>query len=158
MLNQVNLQSTLKTIPWFLELSPESMRRLAALAEVRLFEPGEIVYSEGEQHPYTYIILEGKVCLESYVPGRGILPILTLESLDVVGWSSMTPVVRQKNSTARVVEKTKLLAFHADTLMNLCKTDCELGFVIMKRLANIVASHMINHRLRLLELLTNQNG
>jgi len=117
-----------------------------------------VIYAEGEKHPFMYVILEGKICLDSYVPGCGILPIFTLESLDVIGWSSMTPVVRQKNSTARVLEDAKLVAFNADALMGLCKEDNALGFIIMRRLANIVASHMINHRLRLLELITHQNN
>ncbi len=111
----------------------------------------------GDQHPYLYIILEGKVSLDSYVPGRGKLSLVILEYLDVLGWSSLTPVVRQKNSTARVLEHTKLLAFNAKLLMEICEKDCDLGFIIMRRLANIVATHMLNHRLRLLELLTSQN-
>lgn len=158
MLNLADTTSMLKTIPWFFELSPESMKNLASIAEFRTYNHGEIIYAEGDQHPYMYIILDGKVSLESYVPGRGVLPLFTLEYLDVLGWSCMTPVVRQKNSTARALKTTKLLAFHGEPLMDLCEKDCELGFVIMRRLANIVASHMLNHRLRLLELITYQNG
>lgn len=157
MFNLANITSTLKTIPWFFDLSPGSMKNLASIAEFKSFKPGDIIYAEGDQHPYMYIILEGKVSLESYVPGRGELPLFTMEYLDVLGWSSMTPVVRQKNSTARVLDSTKLLAFNAKLLMELCENDCELGFIIMRRLANIVASHMLNHRLRLMELITCQN-
>ncbi|MFW5714292.1 MAG: cyclic nucleotide-binding domain-containing protein [Brevefilum sp.] len=156
MLNQADLTSTIKTIPWFLELSPESLQRLVAIAEVRSFEEGEIIFSEGEQHSYLYVILEGQVSLESYVPGHGSMPILTAESLDVIGWSSLTPVVRQKTSTARALKHTNLLAFHAKSLMATCETDCDLGFIIMRRLANIVASRMLNHRLHLLGIISSQ--
>ena len=156
MLNQADLTSTIKTIPWFLELGPESLQRLAKIAEVRSFEKGETIFSEGEQHPFLYIILEGRVSLESYVPGHGTMPILTAESLDVIGWSSLTPVVRQKTSTARVLEHTNLLAFHAERLISVCEADCDLGFIIMRRLANIVASRMLNHRLHLLGILSCQ--
>jgi hypothetical protein len=41
--------------------------------------------------------------------------------------------------------------------MKICETDCDLGFIIMRRLANIVASRMLNHRLHLMRLITNQN-
>lgn len=157
MLNQADMTSTIRTIPWFLDLVPESLQRLVNIAEIRSFEQGEIIFTEGEQHPYLYIILEGQICLESFVPGYGTLPILKAESLDVIGWSSLTPVVRQKTSTARVLEKTTLLAFKADKLMTLCESDCDLGFVIMRRIANIVASRMLNHRLHLLGLLTAKN-
>lgn len=156
MLTQVDLSSTMKSIPWFLDLSNESLQRLTDIAELRYIEAGEKIFSEGEKNPYLYVILEGKVCLESYVPGRGSLPFLTVESLDVIGWSSLTPVVRQKTGTAVAVEPTRLLSFHADELMDLCERDCDLGFVIMRRLANIIASRLLNHRLHLLELISCQ--
>ncbi len=157
MLNQADLTSTIKTIPWFLELAPDSLQRLTKIAEIRTYERGDVIFSEGEQHPFLYIILEGRVCLESYVPGHGSLPILTAESLDVIGWSSLTPVVRQKTSTARVLERANLLTFPADRLMAVCELDCNLGFIIMRRLANIVASRMLNHRLHLLGILSCQS-
>jgi len=156
MLNQTDITSMLKTIPWFLDLSPQSLQLLTEIAEVHSFNTGIVIFSEGEKHPYLYIILEGKVQLESFVPGRGSLPHLTAESLDVIGWSSLTPVVRQKTSTARALERTTLLAFSAESLMNACEADSNLGFIIMRRLANIVASRMLNHRLHLLGILSSQ--
>jgi len=154
--NQVDLTAILKKIPWFLDLSPTSLTRLANLAKISNFQINQIIFQEGEQDPHLYVILEGKVLLESYVPGHGPLPYCTVESLDVIGCSSLTPVVRQKTSTARVLDRTTLLTFPAERLMALCDADCELGYIIMRRLANIVASRMLNHRLQLLRLLTAQ--
>ena len=156
MLNLAEITTAIKSIPWFLELSPESIQRLSVIANIVAFEDGEIIYHEGDKHPYFYVVLEGKVRLESYVSGRGSLPIFTAESLDVISWSSLTPVVRQKTSTARVIAPTKLLAFHADDLMECCEVDCELGFVIMRRLSNIIASRLLTHRLHLLEIISCQ--
>ena len=68
----------------------------------------------------------------------------------------MTPVVRQKTGTARVIEPAQMLALDAETLMELCESDCDLGFVIMRRLANIVASRFLTQRLQLMELLACQ--
>jgi CRP-like cAMP-binding protein len=136
MLNQADITKAIKSIPWFFELKPESVHRLTSITDIRMFDAGEVIFTEGEQHPFLYVVLEGKVRLESFVPGRGTLPIFTAESLDVIGWSSMTPVVRQKTSTARALEPVTMLAFSAEALMELCETDCDLGFVIMRRLAN----------------------
>ena len=156
MLSRAEITTTIKSIPWFLDLSNESLQRLSGIAEMKSYNSGDVIFSEGEKHPYLYIILEGQVCLKSYVPGRGHLPYLTAESLDVIGWSSLTPVVRQKTGTAVAIEPTRLLSFHADELMDLCERDCDLGFVIMRRLANIIASRLLNHRLHLLELISCQ--
>lgn len=156
MLNQAELTSAIKSIPWFLELNSENLQRLTSIANVRSYQTDEVLFSEGEQHGNLYIVIEGKVQIESFVPGYGSLPIFTAESLDVVGWSSLTPVVRQKTGTARVTETAKLLVFDAEQLMELCEEDCDLGFLIMRRLANIVASRLLTHRLHLLELITSQ--
>lgn len=157
MFSQAETTTAIKSIPWFFDLSTESIQRLNSIAEIVSINKGNLIFEEGDQHPFVYIVLEGKVRLESFVPGRGSIPILTAESLDVVGWSSMTPVVRQKTCSARVIEDTRLLVFNADNLTTCCEKDCELGFVIMRRLANIVASHLLNHRLHLLEMITEQD-
>lgn len=156
MLNQSEITATLKKIPWFLDLSPSSLESLAELASISTFFADDIIFKEGERDPYLYIILEGKVRLESFVPGHGSLPYCTVESLDVIGCSSLTPVVRQKTSTARALERTTLLTFPAADLMALCESDCDLGYVIMRRLANIVASRMLNQRLHLMKLVACQ--
>jgi len=157
MLNQAEITTIIKSIPWFLELSSESIRRISSVADVVSFETEDVIFSEGEKHPYLYVVLEGKVCIESYVPGYGSLPIFTAESLDVIGWSSMTPIVRQKTGTARVLEPTRLLVFKGKALMELCEGDRDLGFIIMCRLANIVASRLLTHRLHLLKIITDQD-
>ena len=158
MLNRVDLTATLKKIPWFLELSPDSLNRLADLADLSTIHVDEVIFTEGEQHAFLHIIISGKVSLESFVPGYGSLPYCTVEPLEVIGCSSLTPVVRQKTSTARAVEQTTLLSFQADSLMALCESDCDLGFIFMRRLANIVASRMLNLRLHLLKLLACQKN
>lgn len=150
------ITSSIKAIPWFLDLTPEEIQKLAAIAELKSFNAGEVIFDEGQQHPYLYVILEGRVLLESFIPGHGVLPVYTAESLDVIGWSSLTPVVRQKTSSARVLKNTKAICFHAESLMELCGSECEIGFLIMRRIANIVASRFLIHRLHLLELIASQ--
>ena len=156
MLNHAEITTALKSIPWFFDLSPESINRLGSIADIVSFNPGNLLFSEGAQHPYLYVVLEGEVRLESFVPGRGTLPLFTAEALDMVGWSSITPVVRQMTCTATTLTSTTLLKFNAQALMSCCEEDCELGFIIMKRLANIVASRLLTHRLHLLEIISCQ--
>lgn len=156
MLNQAEISATIKSIPWFFDLSQQNINYLSEIASIKFFEPGDTIFSEGDQHPFLYIVLNGKINLESFVPGHGMVPILLAEPLDVIGWSSCTPIVRQKTCTAHVVTPTRLLAFQAETLMKCCEAKPELGFIIMRRLANIVASRLLNHRLHLLEIISCQ--
>ncbi|NLN71072.1 MAG: cyclic nucleotide-binding domain-containing protein [Chloroflexi bacterium] len=154
MYNQVDIATAINSIPWFFNLSQGSINRLCSIASVVSFQSGHVIFNEGEQHPNFYIILIGKVRLESYIPGRGLMPLFTAEALDVVGWSSLTPVVRQTTCTAIVESTTNLLRFNAKALTACCEEDCDLGFVIMRRLTNIVASRLLAHRLNLLEIIS----
>jgi len=153
MLNQVGMIATLKSIPWFHDLSPESIQNLLKAAEIRSFERDDVIFTEGELNQFLYVILKGRIQIESFIPGHGLQPIYIAEPLDVIGWSSLTPVVRQNPSSSRVIEKSRLIAFRAEKIQHLCEIDHELGFIIMRRVANIVASCMLNHRIKLLGLM-----
>lgn len=157
MRDQAALITTIRSIPWFNDLSSASVQQLSLIAETKSAEQDSIIYDDGGQHGYMYIILSGRIQIESTFPGYGFLPIHFAEPLDVIGWSSLTPVVRQNPDCARALENSKLLAFHAPELKQLCEVNHEIGFNIMNRLANIVASSLLNYRLKLLGLITPKN-
>jgi CRP/FNR family transcriptional regulator, cyclic AMP receptor protein len=58
-----------------------------------------------------YVLLEGQVVLEIEVPTRGQVQIYTAEVLDIIGWSSMTPIVRQRTASARATQPCLLIGF-----------------------------------------------
>jgi len=144
--------AALEEIPWFRELKPEHLQRLAAIAKLRDVASGEILFKEGEKEDYLYVVMEGRVALEIYVPHRGRVRIFTAEPMDVVGWSSVTPVVRQRTASARAVLAGKMLALEAESLRRLCDEDHDLGYVIMRRMANVVAARLLTTRLQLLDM------
>ena len=144
--------AALEEIPWFRELNAEHLQRLAAIAKLRDVAPGEILFKEGEKEDYLYVVMEGRVALEIYVPHRGRVRIFTAEPKDVVGWSSVTPVVRQRTASARAVLGGKMLALEAESLRRLCDEDHDLGYVIMRRMANVVAGRLLTTRLQLLDM------
>jgi CRP/FNR family cyclic AMP-dependent transcriptional regulator len=101
MADRQELVDALQTIPWFQELSTEHFNKLLEIAITREYEAGQVIFHEGDKEDYLYIVLEGRVAIEMSVPGRGRMRILTAEPMDVVGWSSVTPVVRQRTAGAR---------------------------------------------------------
>jgi CRP-like cAMP-binding protein len=111
------------------------------------------LFHEGDREDYLYILLEGQVVLEVEVPTRGQVPIYTAEELDVIGWSSMTPIVRQRTASAKATRPSLLLAINNKLLMQFCDEDHTLGYVIMRRLANVVANRVLTTRLCLIEII-----
>jgi CRP/FNR family cyclic AMP-dependent transcriptional regulator len=146
------LVDVLQAIPWFQELSDEHFKKMCAIAHLVNMDKDTTIFSEGEKDESLYIVIEGRVAIEIYSPMRGRLRIFTAEPMDVVGWSSVTPVVRQRTASARAVLDTRLAVVDGQALRNLCDEDYELGYKIMRRIANVVAARLMVTRLQLLDV------
>lgn len=156
MLQQIDHSHLLRSIPWFMDLNPDQLDRLAAIAETCHAEPGEVLFHEGDRKGRLYIVIEGQVEITYQIPSRGQLAIFTAEPLDIIGWSSMTPIVRQLVGSAVAKTNATLLSFDGGTLRLLCDEDHDLGYVIMRRLANVIASRLLVTRLTLTDLLVHE--
>lgn len=150
--SQNELVDALQAIPWFQELSDEHFQKICAITHLVDVDQGTTLFNEGDRDENLYIILEGRVALEIYSPVRGRIRIYTAEPLDVIGWSSVTPVVRQRTASARAVLDSRLAAIDGLALRQLCDQDCELGYKIMRRIANVVAARLMVTRLQLLDV------
>jgi CRP/FNR family transcriptional regulator, cyclic AMP receptor protein len=157
MLKETGLIETLKNIPWFFELKPASFERLLSIAELRDLPAGQILYHEGERAIDFYILVAGQIAIESQVPHHGCVCTFTAGALDVVGWSCLTAFTRQRTSSARATTDCRLIAMNGEELRKLCDEDHDLGYIIMRRLTNIIVSHMLTTRLHLYDLIIQDN-
>ena len=103
MTTQKELTDALQTIPWFHGMTTEHFEKVLKIAKFFKYEPGQVIFHEGDKEDYLYIVIEGRVAIEIFVPGRGRMRIYTAEPTEIVGWSSATPVVRQRTAGARAV-------------------------------------------------------
>lgn len=150
---QADLSNILRRIPWFTDLRPAQLDCLASIAKLHELETGDVLFKEGDREDYLYVLLEGQIALDVEVPTRGQMTFYMAEILDILGWSSMTPIVRQRTATARATQRCMLLGINTKLLQQLCDEDHDLGYVIMRRLANVVASRMLTTRLALLDMI-----
>lgn len=151
---QAGLTSTLHRIPWFVDLAQSQLECLASIATLFEMEAGDILFKEGDREDYLYILLEGQLVLEMEVPTRGQVPFYTAETWDIIGWSSLTPIARQRTASVRATKPCVLIGLNSKLLQQTCEEDHELGFVVMSRLANVVANRLLTTRLCLLEIIT----
>lgn len=153
MIIPADLSKILRRIPWFVDLSAAQVDCLASIATQQTLEAGDLLFREGDREDYLYVVLEGQVVLEVEVPTRGQVPVYTAEALDVIGWSSMTPIARQRTASVRATQITTLIGFNSKLLQQLCEEDHDLGYIIMRRLANVVANRLLTTRLCLLDII-----
>jgi len=148
------VEQALRTVPWLDQLEELALERLLKISRIMRLEADEILFSEGDKEDYLYILIEGRISLEMNVPGRGNTHIYTAEPFDIIGWSSVTPVIRQRTATARSLSPAMLVALDAIKLRQLCDDDSKIGYVLMRRLANIIAMRLLVTRFQLVELLS----
>jgi len=154
-MTQEELISILQTIPWYQELDPKHFNKLVGISSLIEVEAKQDLFREGDPEDYLYIVVQGRVAIEIMIPGRGRMRIYTAEPMDVVGWSSITPVVRRRTAGAQAVLPSCLIRQDAASLRQLCEEDHELGYIVMRRMANVVASRLLTTRLQLLDMFAN---
>ena len=132
-------------------LKPEHLEKLATMATEVEFPTKATIFQEGELSDKVYLIVDGKVAVEIFVPSRGRVTILTLRNRQMLGWS---PLFEDKSNTAsgRAMVPTKTLALDAKQLRNICKEDHELGCAIGWRVAETISSRLKATRLQLLDI------
>jgi CRP/FNR family cyclic AMP-dependent transcriptional regulator len=150
--NTKEIVEVFQTVPWFQELEPNHFDKLIGIASLIDLEAGQKLFSEGDKEGCLYIVLEGRVAIEMSVAGRGRVRIYTAEPMDIVGWSSITPVVRQRTAGAVAVLPSRLACLDGSKLRILCEEDHALGYIVYRRLANVVAARLLTTRLQLLDM------
>jgi CRP-like cAMP-binding protein len=151
--NRLSLIKDIQNIPWFHELTPIQIDRLADISMIHTLQPEEVLFQEGDRVENLYIILSGEVLFENYIPTMGNHAVSHAESLDVIGWSCLTPIVRQRTATVKALKLARLVSIKGDDLIKLCEEDSDLGYIIMRRVANIVATQFLSTRLHLYEII-----
>ena len=132
-------------------LEPRHLIKLASMATDLTFEEGDTIFHEGDTGGKIYLVHEGRVALYIHVPGRGRVTILTVEPGRLLGWSSLFPP-HHKTASARAMTFTRIMAIDASDLWAACRTDYELGYSIMCRVAEAITSRLIATRLQLLDM------
>lgn len=134
----------------FAGLNDQERAQIAAIAREENYEAGDLICTEEEQADRLFILCQGRVQvhvrLRSALEPDGEMTIQEVEPGRVFGWSSL---VKQQRFTAsaRALQPVTVLAIPADELMALFDRNARIGFVVMKQLAEVIASRLRHMRL-----------
>ncbi len=146
-----DLEEVVAEHPFLQGLNPHQFRLLSDCAMFTKFEPGELIFREGDPANRFYLIQKGKVMLESHVGSRGRVPVQTVESGEVLGWSWLFPPYFW-HFDARAVEPTEAIFFYGTPLRDECENDHDLGFELVKRMAEVMMKRLQATRRQLMKL------
>jgi CRP-like cAMP-binding protein len=99
------------------------------------FHAGGIIFREGESANRFYLILRGKVGLESSTLGEPI-QIEEIHDGDLLGWSWLFRPMPGISPRAR--EETDAIFFYGTILREYCEKDHSLGFELFKRMSVVM--------------------
>ncbi len=136
--------------PFLRDLSQQHVQRLLAGASVVEFEPGEIIFREGDPANRFYLVESGEVELESRAAGCGPVRLETLHEGEALGWSWLFPGFAWRFQ-ARAVQATRAICCNGAHLLVEAESDYDFGYELMKRVSQIVIHRLQAGRERLAE-------
>jgi CRP-like cAMP-binding protein len=136
--------------PFFMGMIPRHLQQLAEAAIQLQFEEGENIFAEGSPANRFYLILKGKVVLEAEMADRTMIAVQTLGPGDDLGWSWLFPPYSMHFS-ARALEPTTTIFFYGTRLREQCEEDHELGYQLMKRIAEVATKCLHATQAKLME-------
>ncbi|MEW6155870.1 MAG: cyclic nucleotide-binding domain-containing protein [Verrucomicrobiota bacterium] len=146
---QTVIVEAIRNHPFFRGLSSEYVRVLADAAMLTEFAKDQSVFEEGDPANRFYLILEGKVALESQTEGLDPVQLQTIGAGEVLGWSWLFPPYYW-HFDARAIEPTRAIFFYGTRLREKAEEDPEFGYELMKRTAYVVIQRLRMARQQLL--------
>lgn len=145
-----SLEDLLSRHPLFTDLPHEYSAVLLESAREVVYEPGQVIFREGDTADGFFLVLEGKVVLEAFNIQYGSTPVQELEAGEVFGWSVLVPPHRWRLD-ARAAERTRLAVLDGEQLRLACEKDPGLGYALLQRFAMILDQRLQAVRRQLVE-------
>jgi CRP/FNR family cyclic AMP-dependent transcriptional regulator len=145
------METLVGEVPALAGLEDAYLELVAGCAQNIRFETGSNLFREGDAADRFYAIRQGSVALEIHVPAREAVILETLHEGDLVGWSWLFPPYRWAFD-ARALEGVSAIAFDGACLRGKCESDHDLGYELMRRIAEVIIERLQATRLRLLDV------
>ena len=122
----------LKSVDIFSHATVEELGRVAALTEEVHFEPGETIFRQGEPTDAIYLILAGRVTIESN--GRIVREITDRQAFGTVAALDRNPAVH----TLKAMDAVHALKLYAQDFDDILSLDFELVRAVLHALCRLI--------------------
>ena len=136
--------------PFWTGLNPHYFDLLNGCATFERFGVDQSIFKEGGNADQFYLIQNGRVTLDAFVPGRGVITVQTVSAGDALGWSWLFPPY-QWHFTARGSDVTEAIVFAAKTLRDEAEQNHGFGYELIKRVSKLLLQRLQETRLLLVD-------
>ncbi|MEJ2046672.1 MAG: cyclic nucleotide-binding domain-containing protein [Dehalococcoidia bacterium] len=131
----------LKRSDLFRELKDEQIKSIAEMCVPEVFEPGAIIHRQNTILNEIRVIEEGLVALVLELGPLSHRQLTAATNFETIGWSAVVPP-HVATTTAKAVERTKVLTFKGQDIVKLCETNCRVGCPIYQGVSRVVADRL----------------
>lgn len=132
----------------FARLDPQSLQKLAVIADEQTVPAGQTIFAESDPAEYLYLIVRGEVNLACEL-GNGELRVVdTLVDGELAGWAAFVEPYRCR-TLATAVKDTHLLRIQAAELRSFCNADHALGKQLLTQVVQMLSSRLNSARVQL---------
>ena len=118
----------------FQGLNDSEIKQVLSVGQVRAYNPGDIVFKEGDEAVHIYVVEEGK--LDIRTPEKQT--VYTASAGDILGWSAlMLPYMRTASAVA--VEKSRVVIIDQAKLQEFCEQNPSIGYKITRNTGRMIA-------------------
>jgi toluene monooxygenase system ferredoxin subunit len=132
----------------------EELAKIAEICEETIYTNGTMIFHEGDQAEFLYILLEGKVVIRLQLTSRpeSVTVAVITKTNQSFGWSS---VVAPYHYTAGALCEADctLLRIPGKELIQMLQNEPISGVVVMRRIAEVISNRLRNSRQVLLKSL-----
>jgi CRP-like cAMP-binding protein len=118
------------------DLDPHHLHRLAGLALEAYFDRRHVVFHEGDDNGFFYLLVSGSIVLKS---GEDVVQILGPG--DALGWSALIEG-EQKHFQAEALTDVTALAFDGAELRRISNAHPDFGYALLKRLFPVLVQRL----------------
>jgi CRP/FNR family cyclic AMP-dependent transcriptional regulator len=129
-------------------LSDWQLERLAAHGNRSMFHAGRRIFNEGEPAEHLWLIVDGKVVVDTDTAEHGHAVVDTLGPGAMLGWSWLLPPHRW-HFGAVAVETTQTVELDGSAVRELCHNDPMLGYQLALAVIHVVTDRLQATRRRM---------
>ncbi len=122
------------------KLSDQMLEKILPTINVLKLRQQEIIFDEGDEARYFYMLQWGKVLLEKRISQQITVSLGAIKPGFSFGWSSI--FFEPYSFKAICAETSEILMINAEGFLNLMKEDHSMGFHMMRSLTRVMKNRM----------------
>lgn len=153
----------IRRYPFFSGLNLDQITALAAVADELTVEAGHYFFHEGDILSELFFVMDGKVDIAVSVPDRNhiqhiaeqimgnfVTEDVTVSSVgpgQLFAWSALIPP-HVSTAGAKAIIPTRVLAFDNEDLSRIFQEDCNFGYLMLQKIANVIRQRLRDMRIQ----------